>query len=45
MPRLHNIKGADFWKWIEKDREKAHRYLEDDVEETYQIADRVINGK
>ena len=45
MPRMHNIKGKDFHKWVEKDLAKATQYLEDDCEEVYQIADRILNNR
>ena len=45
QPRLHNVKGANFSKVLETHYDKAHAYLSDDVQELYDIANRILNNK
>ncbi len=44
-PRLHNVEGKNFRKVLKSDPEKAINYLEDDLYETYAIAQRLINNQ
>jgi len=44
QPRKHGIKGKDFWKHLEKDKEKALIYLSDDLTETYAVGQRILNN-
>jgi len=44
-PRLHGVEGKNFHKVLKSDPDKAISYLEDDLFETYAIAQRLINNQ
>jgi len=43
QPRRHHIQGKDFYKHLENDRENALQYLEDDLQESMDIAKIILD--